>query len=97
MQIKNEKGTKRIICDNLGELVEEFKKFRNSKSANERKNYSFDGGWTANFMSMLSFETIERPDGKFSVSEIIKSVKIYQENRVDLSLNVAPLNFREAD
>ena len=95
MKIKNENGTKRITCDNLEELITEFKKFRNSKSANERKNYSFDG-W-GGFMSMLGFRIIKHPDGNFSPSEIIDSVKVYQENRVDLSLNVAPLNFRETD
>jgi len=95
MKIKNEKGIKRVSCDNLEELITEFKKFRNSKSADERKSYSFNG-W-GGFLSMLAFRTIKRPDGKFSVSEIIDSVKVYQENGIDLSLNVALLNFREAD
>lgn len=87
METKNENGIKWVSCDNLGELITEFKKFRNSKSTKERENCNFDG-W-GDFMSMLSFETVKLPNGKFSASEIINSVKIYQENGVDLSLNLA--------
>jgi hypothetical protein len=76
----------------LGELITEFKKYRNSKSANERKSYTFGG--IGGLMSMLSFGIVKHPDGNFSPSEIINSAKVYQENGIDLSLNLAPLNFK---
>src|SRR4051812_32277963 len=97
MQTKNENGTKRVSCDNLGELITEFKKFRNSKSANERKKYQFGGGIGGDIMCMLNFKTVELPNGNFAVSEIVDSAKIYQENGVDLSLKVAPLDLKEKD
>ncbi|MCE8163249.1 MAG: hypothetical protein I3273_02570 [Candidatus Moeniiplasma glomeromycotorum] len=92
-EVKN--GIKWVSCDNLGELITEFKKYRNSKSANERKSYSFGG--IGNLMSMVSFGIVKHPNGSFSPSEIIKSAKVYQENGVDLSLNLAPLNLKEKD
>ncbi|CAG8497737.1 29282_t:CDS:2 [Gigaspora margarita] len=96
VKIENKNGFKWITCENLGEVVEEFKKFRNSKSANERKNYSF-GGFGGDFWSMIGLRTIKLPNGNFAASDIVDSAKIYQEKGVDLSLNLTPLNFKEAD
>jgi hypothetical protein len=76
-----------ILCDNLGELVEEFKKFRNSQSPrNKYEDY--------NFLQMLRFDVV-RVEGGVVPSEILSSVQVYQKDGVDLALNLAPLHFKE--
>ncbi|MEG7978441.1 MAG: hypothetical protein NY202_00520 [Mollicutes bacterium UO1] len=73
----------------MGEVVEEFKKFRDSQSQrNKYENYFF--------LQTLRYGVSE-VEGGVIPNEEINSVEIYQRDGVDLSLNLAPLNLKEKD
>jgi hypothetical protein len=76
----------------LGELVEEFKKFRAVQiAAGQQRKYD-----DYFFLQMLRHKVIE-VEGGMTPKETIDSVEVYQQDGVDLSLNIAPLNLKEKE
>jgi len=73
-------------------MVEEFKKFREAQVANgQKKEYS-----NYFFFQMLGYEVI-KVEGGVVPREEINSVKVYQQDGVDLALNLAPLGLKEKE
>ncbi|CAG8476915.1 877_t:CDS:2, partial [Racocetra fulgida] len=69
---RNKNGFKWITCENLGEVVEEFKKFRNSQSKRGKYEDYF-------FLSALRHKVIE-VEGGVIPDEKISSVEVYQKD-----------------
>jgi hypothetical protein len=76
----------------LGELVEEFKKFRTAQIATGQKRKYSDYF----FLQMLSYGITE-VEGGIIPNEEIDSVKVFQQDGVDLSLKIAPLSLKQKD
>ncbi|CAG8439733.1 2071_t:CDS:2, partial [Cetraspora pellucida] len=72
VETKNKNGFKWITCENLGEVVEEFKKFRNSQSKRGKYEDYF-------FLSALRHKVIE-VEGGVIPDEKISSVEVYQKD-----------------
>lgn len=92
MEIRNENGIKWISCDNLGEVIEEFKKFRAAQIAKgqkeEYRNYFF--------LQKLKHKVIE-VEGGVVPKEEIDSAQVYQHDGTDLTLNIASLGLNEKE
>ncbi|CFW93004.1 protein of unknown function (TRASH domain) [endosymbiont DhMRE of Dentiscutata heterogama] len=89
VKIKNKNGFKWINCENLGEVVEEFKKFRNSQNqCGKYEDYFFLQGLR---------HKVFKVEGGVIPDERISSVEIYQKDGVDLALNLAPLGLKDED
>ncbi|KLL02022.1 MAG: hypothetical protein MRERC_5c039 [Mycoplasmataceae bacterium RC_NB112A] len=92
MKIEQKNGIKWISCDNLREVIKEFKKFRASQIASGKKR-----DWKDYFfLSTLRLKTVKTDKGMVALEEI-SEVPIYQQDGVDLSLNIASLNWKEKD
>lgn len=89
VKIENKNGFKWITCENLEEVVEEFKKFSNSQSQRDRYEDYF-------FLSGLRHKVIE-VEGGVIPDKKINSIKVYQKDGVDLALNLAPLGLKDED